>query len=79
MTLTAEPRIVADYDTGLPGWRIAGGRYRVALAQDAALKEKVEATGVEAITNTPEEFAAVLKRDIGIVGRIVKAAGIQPE
>ncbi len=24
VTLTAEPRIVADYDTKLPGWRIAG-------------------------------------------------------
>lgn len=36
VTLAAEPRIVADYDTSLPGWRITGGRYRVALARDAA-------------------------------------------
>jgi len=36
ITLTAEPRILADYDTALPGWRIAGGRYRVAVARDAA-------------------------------------------
>ncbi|SFP97307.1 beta-glucosidase [Sphingomonas rubra] len=35
VTLTAEPRVVADYDTRLPGWRIAGGTYRVALARDA--------------------------------------------
>ena len=35
VTLTAEPRIVADYDTSLPGWRIKGGTYRVALAHDA--------------------------------------------
>ena len=27
---------VADYDVKLPGWRIVGGRYRVALARDAA-------------------------------------------
>ncbi|HVJ03499.1 MAG TPA: beta-glucosidase, partial [Sphingomonas sp.] len=32
VTLAAEPRVVADYDTALPGWRIAGGRYRVAIA-----------------------------------------------
>lgn len=35
VTLTAEPRIIAEYDTGLPGWRIAPGAYEVALAQDA--------------------------------------------
>ena len=35
VTLTAEPRIVADYDTSLPGWRIKGGTYRVALARNA--------------------------------------------
>ena len=35
VTLTAEPRIVADYDTALPGWRIAPGRYKVAVAHDA--------------------------------------------
>jgi beta-glucosidase len=35
VTLVAEPRILADYDTALPGWRVTGGRYRVALARDA--------------------------------------------
>ncbi len=35
VTLTAEPRILADYDVKLPGWRIAGGTYRVAIAHDA--------------------------------------------
>ena len=35
VTLVAEPRILADYDPALPGWRIAGGRYRVALAHDS--------------------------------------------
>jgi tripartite-type tricarboxylate transporter receptor subunit TctC len=50
-----------------------------ALAQDPGLKEKVEGTGVAAITNTPDEFAAMLKRDIAFAARIVKAAGIQPE
>ncbi|MDB5679315.1 beta-glucosidase [Sphingomonas bacterium] len=35
VTLTAEPRILADYDTSLPGWRIKEGTYRVALARNA--------------------------------------------
>ena len=34
VTLVAEPRVVADYDPALPGWRIAPGRYRVAIAHD---------------------------------------------
>ena len=35
VTLTAEPRILADYDTSLPGWRRAGGTWRVMVARDA--------------------------------------------
>ncbi len=35
ITLTAEPRILAEYDTDLPGWRIDGGRYRVSVGRDA--------------------------------------------
>jgi beta-glucosidase len=41
VTLTAEPRIIADYDTAMPGWRIAAGRYRVAIAHDAADRGQV--------------------------------------
>lgn len=53
ITLTAEPRILADYDTGLPGWRIAGGAYRVAVAHDAADRAMVSTTTVEAQTMKP--------------------------
>jgi beta-glucosidase len=41
VTLTAEPRILADYDVKLPGWRIAGGRYRVAIARDATDRSRI--------------------------------------
>ena len=41
VTLTAEPRILADYDVKLPGWRIAGGRYRVAIARDATDRSRM--------------------------------------
>ena len=53
VTLTAEPRIVADYDTALPGWRIAGGRYRVALGRDAADRTMVWTTTLEPQTMKP--------------------------
>ncbi|WP_241557129.1 beta-glucosidase family protein [Croceibacterium ferulae] len=35
VTLTAEPRIIADYDVQQPGWHIRPGRYRVAIARNA--------------------------------------------
>ncbi len=35
ITLTAEPRIVADYDTAQPGWHVAAGTYRVTISRDA--------------------------------------------
>lgn len=53
ITLTAEPRIVADYDTTLPGWRIAGGAYRVALAHDSQDRALVVTTRLDAATMKP--------------------------
>jgi beta-glucosidase len=53
VTLTAEPRILADYDTRLPGWRIAAGTYRVALARDAADRSLLATTTLEAATMKP--------------------------
>jgi tripartite-type tricarboxylate transporter receptor subunit TctC len=51
----------------------------VGALKDADLRDKVEATGVAVMLNTPEEFAALQKRDIASIGRVVKAAGIKPE
>ena len=53
VTLTAEPRIVADYDTRLPGWRIAGGRYRVAVAHDATDRAMVLTADLDRNTMKP--------------------------
>ncbi|KQT31748.1 beta-glucosidase [Sphingomonas sp. Leaf412] len=53
VTLTAEPRVVADYDTALPGWRIRAGTYRVALARDAADRTIVRTATLEAQTMRP--------------------------
>lgn len=35
ITLTAEPRVLARYDTSAPGWRILPGPYQVRVARDA--------------------------------------------
>ncbi len=53
VTLTAEPRILADYDTRLPGWRIRGGSYRVAIAKDATDRALVLTTTLDAATMKP--------------------------
>lgn len=53
VTLTAEPRVIADYDTALPGWRIAGGRYRVAVARDATDRSMVSTVTLAAATMKP--------------------------
>ena len=53
VTLVAEPRVVADYDTKLPGWRIAGGRYRVALGRDATDRSMTFTTTLTPVTMRP--------------------------
>jgi beta-glucosidase len=53
VTLTAEPRILADYDVKLPGWRIASGKYLVALGRDATDRSIVSTATVAAATMKP--------------------------
>ncbi len=53
ISLTAEPRVIADYDTALPGWRIAPGRYRVAVANDAADRSMVSTVTLAGSTMKP--------------------------
>ncbi len=53
VTLSAEPRIVADYDVKLPGWRIAPGRYRVAVARDAGDRTMVASATLSGSTMKP--------------------------
>lgn len=36
VTIAAEPLVIANYDTALPGYRVAAGRYSVTIAHDAA-------------------------------------------
>jgi tripartite-type tricarboxylate transporter receptor subunit TctC len=45
--------------------------------QAADTKEKLATHGAEAIANTPDEFTAVMKRDIAMWAKVVKAANIK--
>ena len=42
-------------------------------------RSKLEQMGFDAVPNTPEQFTAMIASDLELVGRVVKAAGIQPE
>jgi tripartite-type tricarboxylate transporter receptor subunit TctC len=46
---------------------------------DPAVKSGIEKGGYESISSTPEELAAMVKRDIGRWGRIIKEVGITPQ
>jgi len=46
-----------------------------AIVKRPDFRERIVADGVEPIGNTPEEFAAEIKADLGVWGRIVKASG----
>jgi beta-glucosidase len=45
--------VIADYDTRLPGWRIAAGDYRVAIARDATDRSTLLTTKLAASTMKP--------------------------
>ena len=53
ITLIAEPRILADYDTSMPGWRVRGGSYRVAIARDATDRTMLLTTTLDPATMKP--------------------------
>jgi len=51
----------------------------VKIMNSPEVKTKAENIGFLASTTTPEELADMIKRDLAITEKIVKAAGIQPE
>ena len=42
-------------------------------------KERLLKAGIEAVGNTPEEFAAIMREDITHKGKIIREAGIRME
>jgi beta-glucosidase len=53
ITLTAEPRILAEYDVKLPGWRIAPGKVRVAISHNATDRSMMLETSLDGATMKP--------------------------
>ena len=45
---------------------------------DSSVREKISAMGTRPVGSRPEEFVALMKRQSAAMGRVVKAAGIQP-
>ena len=50
----------------------------VKIISPAEVRAKLDEIGFTVIASTPEEFSARVKRDIELVGKVVKTAGIQP-
>ena len=51
----------------------------VASLKDPGVRSKTDELAMTVIANTPEQFAAMMKSGIDQYGRLIKAAGIQPE
>ena len=51
----------------------------VASLRDPDVRSKIDDLAMAVIANTPEEFSVMLKRGIDQYGRLIRAAGIQPE
>ena len=49
------------------------------MLSDPSIKERFAGDGAEAVGNTPEEFAAVIRSDLAKWGKVVKEAGIKAE
>ena len=51
----------------------------VAIMRLPELRERLAADGAEAVGNSPEEFAAFIKRELARWAAVIKSAGIRPE
>lgn len=51
----------------------------VRVLQDTALKQRFMGDGGETVGNTPEEFAAIIRADLGKWDKVIRNAGIKPE
>jgi tripartite-type tricarboxylate transporter receptor subunit TctC len=51
----------------------------VAVLGDAATSRRLAAQGLEAIGDTPAQFARYLRNEAGKWGKLIRTAGIKPE
>ena len=90
VVLTADEQGLKGYDANTNGGFLApAGTPKAIVAKlnaeiNAALKlpdvrAKLEAAGIEIQGGTPQDYAALIKSDLVKWGKVVKAAGIQPD
>jgi tripartite-type tricarboxylate transporter receptor subunit TctC len=66
--------------TGTPQAVIAQlNRETARLLQRAEIKEKLLGMGMESVGSTPDEFAAAIRSEVAIMGKVIKEAGIRDE
>jgi tripartite-type tricarboxylate transporter receptor subunit TctC len=51
----------------------------VAITSDKGYHERMDKIGVEVVSMTPEAYAKFLREDYAKWGKVVKAAGIEPQ
>ena len=54
-------------------------RELIAIMRDPSLQKWLEGQGADAVTGTPDEFAAFIRRDLAKWAKVVKDTGITPE
>ena len=65
---------------GLPVPVVARLHTEIVKALDSAeVRARLEEAGMAVIGNTPEQFAALIRRGFDVYGRAVKLAGVEPE
>ena len=70
------PNVPTIAESGLPGYESATWYGFLGLAlKNQDTRERFVALGAEPVTNTPEQFAAFLKKDMQDWAKVVKISG----
>jgi tripartite-type tricarboxylate transporter receptor subunit TctC len=51
----------------------------VKAVRNPEVSSKITSTGLEVLTNTPEQFAALMKNDAAVLGKVVKDSGAKAD
>ena len=73
-------RVIVPFSTGTAADIVARLNSEIARGmRDPAVIKRLAGEGVDAVTSSPEEFAARVKSEMEKWGKVVRAAGIKPE
>jgi tripartite-type tricarboxylate transporter receptor subunit TctC len=57
--------------------RLVGELHKAVSSPD--LKDKLASSGIDTVSNTPEQFAELIRSETVRYAKVIKAAGIKPE